>query len=66
MLLDDLYLFLVLTFGFNPSSYRVSEDIGNATLNVSLNGHLGILDAYVNITTDETSTLSSARGSYEL
>ena len=40
------------------------EDVEDATLNVTLSGHLGIFDAHVNVTTDETSTLTSARGLY--
>ena len=54
----------VLTFSFDPSSYEVREDVEDATLNVTLSGHLGIFDAHVNVTTDETSTLTSARGLY--
>ena len=54
--------FLVLTFGYNQSSYEVSEDAGNATLNVSLSGNLGMFVASVSLGTDDTSTLASARG----
>ena len=56
------YFVLVITFSFDPSSYEVREDVEDAALNVTLSGRLGIFDAHVNVTTDETSTLTSARG----
>ena len=60
--LENFFDFIVLTFSFSQSSYAVSEDVGNATLNVSLSGNLGMLVASVSLATDDTSTLASARG----
>ena len=54
--------FLVLTFSFNQSSYEVNEDVGNATLNVSLSGNLGMFTAFVSVGIDDTSTIATARG----
>ena len=62
--LENFFDFIVLTFSFNQSSYAVSEDVGNATLNVSLSGSLGLLVAFVSVGIDDTSTLASARGNH--
>ena len=58
------FLKIILTFSFNQSYYEVSEDAGNVTLNVSLSGNLEMINAFLSVDTDDTNTLTTARGTY--
>ena len=57
-----LYIITVVTVGFDPLEYMVSENDGNITLNIHLFSGILDRDIIINFITPDDSTVTSAGG----